>query len=191
MYLLGLVGESSRPTRRTIVTAAKARQPLNFTLGIFKSTFSMRGVNWMRKIFLCALVALLCTSFSLPAIAVDEEVIGARIRQLYAAGDKPGAVKEIRKAAEMGLAWAQTSLAVAYLQGNGIEKSNTEAINWFEKAADQNYAPAQYHLAGLYAQGLAGERKEKLASELMRKSAEQGYEKAILTLKIWNSTDSK
>lgn len=145
----------------------------------------------MKKGFLSVFIVMLCTSLPLTAAAVDEEAIGTRIRQLYSAGDKAGAVKEIKKAAEMGLAWAQTSLAVAYLQGDGIAKSTPEAIEWFEKAADQNYAPAQYHLAGLYAQGKAGEEKQKLAPEIMRRSADQGYEKAKLTMKLWDPAYGK
>jgi len=145
----------------------------------------------MKKSFLSVFIVILCAALPLPATAVDEEAIGARIRQLYSTGDKSGAVKEIRKAAEMGLAWAQTSLAVAYLQGDGIEKSTPVAIKWFEKAADQNFAPAQYHLAGLYAQGHAGKEKQKLAAELMRRSADQGYEKAKLTMKLWDPTYGK
>lgn len=134
---------------------------------------------------------MFCASLPLAAPAVDEEAIGDRIRQLYAAGDKAGAVNEIRKAAEMGLAWAQTALAVAYLQGDGIEKSVPEAIRWFEKAADQDFAPAQYHLAGLYAQGHAGQEKRKLAPDLMRRSADQGYAKAKLTMKLWEAIYGK
>jgi TPR repeat protein len=129
---------------------------------------------------------LLCAALTLPAVAVDEQAIGARIRQLYGAGDKAGAVREIRKAADLGLAWAQTSLAVAYLQGDGIDKSTPDAIRWFEKAADQNFAPAQYHLAGLYAQGHAGKDKQKFAPQLMRRSADQGYDKAKLVMKLWD-----
>lgn len=145
----------------------------------------------MKQGLLSVLIIALCIGLSLPVAAVDEEAIGARIRQLYSAGDKTGAVKEIRKAAEMGLAWAQTSLAVAYLQGDGIEKSIPEAIRWFEKAADQNFAPAQYHLAGLYALGDAGKDKQKLAPKLMRRSADQGYEKAKLTMRLWDPTYDK
>lgn len=86
----------------------------------------------------------------------------------------------------MGLAWAQTSLAVAYLQGDGIEKSVPETIQWFERAANQDFAPAQYHLAGLYAQGHAGNDKQALAPQIMRRSADQGYEKAKLVMKRWD-----
>lgn len=145
----------------------------------------------MKKGLMSALMAVLFVGFPPGAAAVDEEALGARIRQLYGAGDKAGAVREIRKAAEMGLAWAQTSLAVAYLQGDGIEKSIPEAIKWFERAADQDFAPAQYHLAGLYAQGHAGKEKQALAPQIMRRSADQGYEKAKLVMKLWDPAYGK
>lgn len=151
----------------------------------------MKRTSEMTKRILSAFIVVFYTSLALPAVAVDEEAIGTRIRHLYSSGDKAGAVKEIKKAAEMGLAWAQTSLAVAYLQGDGIEKNMPEAIKWFEKAADQNFAAAQYHLAGLYAQGHAGKEKQKLAPELMRRSADQGYEKAKSTMKLWDPTYGK
>ena len=47
-----------------------------------------------------------------------------------------------KKAAEMGHANAQHSLALCYLTGKGVAKDDVEAVKWFRKAAQQGYEPA-------------------------------------------------
>lgn len=42
-----------------------------------------------------------------------------------------------RKAAEQGLAAAQSGLGRCYFHGYGVESNAAEAVNWFRKAADQ------------------------------------------------------
>lgn len=41
------------------------------------------------------------------------------------------------KSAEQGYALAQYSLGTCYQTGNGVPKSEEEAIKWYQKAADQ------------------------------------------------------
>lgn len=132
-------------------------------------------------------LALLCLGMTIGATAADEESAEDRIRQLYSTGDREGAVQEIRRAAERGGKWAQTSLGLACLRGDGTVRDIPQAMAWFERAAQQNYPPAQYQLAMLYAQGHGGEENQKSAPELMRRAAEQGYGKARLTLSRWES----
>ena len=50
-------------------------------------------------------------------------------------------------AAKHGYADAQLKLAVAFANGDGVERDITEAFKWLRKASDQNNADAQYNLA--------------------------------------------
>lgn len=47
------------------------------------------------------------------------------------------------KAATQGLAEAQYGLGIMYETGNGVKKSNVEALNWYKKAAEQGDTEAQ------------------------------------------------
>ena len=51
-----------------------------------------------------------------------------------------------RLAADQGERVGQYSLAGAYLQGNGVPRSDKKAARWFRKAAEQGYAEAQHRL---------------------------------------------
>jgi TPR repeat protein len=62
-------------------------------------------------------------------------------------------VKWYRKAADQGLANAQSNLGNRYATGTGVAKDEVEAVKWFRKAADQGYAAAQYNLGTSYAKG--------------------------------------
>jgi len=57
-----------------------------------------------------------------------------------------------RKAAEQGLADAQTSLGTMYMLGKGVKKDQSEAVQWWNKAAKHGYAEAQFFLGYTYRQ---------------------------------------
>ncbi|MDJ0955211.1 MAG: serine/threonine-protein kinase [Arenicellales bacterium] len=79
-------------------------------------------------------------------------------------------------AAKYGYADAQLKLAVAYANGEGVERDMTEAFKWLRKAADQNLADAQYNLAlGLL---FGPEPALTEAVRLIKKLAEDNYEPA-------------
>ena len=58
-----------------------------------------------------------------------------------------------RKAADQGLAMAQSNLGLMYDDGTGVPEDYTLAEQWFRKAAEQGYAEAQFNLGELYAEG--------------------------------------
>lgn len=64
------------------------------------------------------------------------------------------AVKWYRKAADQGLAQAQSKLAAAYMAGKGVPQDYAGAISLVRKSADQGYAEAQFNLGIRYAVGL-------------------------------------
>ena len=66
-----------------------------------------------------------------------------------------------------------------YLNGEGVIKDESKAVDFFRRAAERGYAPAQYQLAECYWHSLDVAKDFKNHSELTmkwyRKSAEQGY----------------
>jgi tetratricopeptide (TPR) repeat protein len=58
-------------------------------------------------------------------------------------GKTAEAIADLTRAAELGDAYSQDTLARQYLMGNGVPKDRDEAIKLLQKAADQGYAPAQ------------------------------------------------
>ena len=58
-----------------------------------------------------------------------------------------------RKAAEQGLADAQSNLGWLYRAGQGVPQNYEQAMAWYRKAAEQGDATAQNDLAVMYANG--------------------------------------
>ncbi|MGS0367861.1 tetratricopeptide repeat protein, partial [Escherichia coli] len=56
-------------------------------------------------------------------------------------------------AAQQGLAQAEYSLGMLYLQGRGVTANPVQAKNWLTKAAKQGEISAQFNLALLYTRG--------------------------------------
>jgi TPR repeat protein len=67
------------------------------------------------------------------------------VRQNYAQ-----AAKYFKKAANLGDAYAQWSLAVMYEEGQGIDKDINEAIKYFKLAGANDYACAHKRLGHIY-----------------------------------------
>ncbi len=67
---------------------------------------------------------------------------------------------------------AQYNTALMFLKGQGVNKSEKDALYWYMKAANQNHAPSQYALGYLY-------QKEARATPDLIKQARYWYEKAM------------
>src|SRR5262245_58942715 len=61
----------------------------------------------------------------------------------YGKADYATALPLFRQLADQGVARAQTVLGVMYANGQGVPKSDTEAMKWYRLAADQGDAGAQ------------------------------------------------
>jgi len=59
-----------------------------------------------------------------------------------------------RKAAEQGLAAAQSGLGRCYFHGYGVESNAVEAVNWYRKAAEQGLAEGGRSLGWCYCHGV-------------------------------------
>lgn len=82
--------------------------------------------------------------------------------------------EELVNLAEEGNAEAQAKLGKCYLEGDSVELSYPEAVEWLTKAANQGNADAQVDLAECYLLGFGVEQSNERAIELFKKSAEQG-----------------
>jgi uncharacterized protein len=69
----------------------------------------------------------------------------------YQSGDYAAALRVWRPLAEQGDADAQFYLGVMYESGQGVLRSDAEAIKWYRKAAQQDDAVAQFNLGIMYA----------------------------------------
>jgi len=117
----------------------------------------------------------------------EEYAIGRKY--LYGKGginiDYKKAFEWIKRAAERGLASAQSDLGVLYIRGDGVSKSDTQAVYWYRKAAEQGYDRGQYNLADEYDSGNSFISEDNgVAVYWYTKAAEQGLKEAQHNLGI-------
>lgn len=60
---------------------------------------------------------------------------------------------ENRRLAEMGLAFAQHNVGLAYSNGLGVAVDKDEGVRWLKKSAAQGFANAQCSLGHAYSHG--------------------------------------
>jgi TPR repeat protein len=77
----------------------------------------------------------------------------------------------------------QYLLGMMYIDGNGVEKDPSTAVQWFLKAAQQNHSEAQYQLGQMYKTGLGVKANPSEAKTWLSKAADGGLEKASESLK--------
>ena len=91
-------------------------------------------------------------------------------------------IKQLRLAAEQGVAEAQFRLGVMYATGRGIPQDDQEAVKWFRLAAEQGGADAQYTLELRYVRGEGVSQDYQEAAMWLRLAAEQGHASAQYSL---------
>ena len=69
---------------------------------------------------------------------------------LFASSAFGESIADLRKAAAVGDAEAQTKLGERYHKGRGVRKNYKEAVKWYHKAAEQGDAAGQYNLGLMY-----------------------------------------
>jgi uncharacterized protein len=87
---------------------------------------------------------------------------------------KEPVIQRYLDAAKQGQADAQFNLGVAYAGGEGVERDDTEAAEWYRKAAAQGHAKAQLALGILCEQGRGVSTDHGQAVNWYRKAALQG-----------------
>ena len=84
------------------------------------------------------------------------------------------AVSWFKKAADLGNANAQFLLAVCYISGKGVTKSDSQAVNWFKRSAEQGHMDSQRELGRCYLLGNGVSKNTEQAILWCEKAANQG-----------------
>ncbi|XP_015930694.1 uncharacterized protein [Parasteatoda tepidariorum] len=80
--------------------------------------------------------------------------------------------------AHIGHSPAQHAIAHKYLNGKGVERNHTAAMDWFRKAADQGHPHSAYNLAVAHMQGFDTDVKKGEAHDLIKYAADNGVPEA-------------
>ena len=94
------------------------------------------------------------------------------------------AAKWYLKAAIQNHPDAQYNLALMYMAGTVVTKSNQIAAKWYERAASQGHAVSQYNLGVMYSSGDGIVKDEFKATECFQNAAENGVGAAMFNLGI-------
>jgi hypothetical protein len=120
-----------------------------------------------------------------PAQRADAERLWQRSVILIDRNDYRDAIPLLLQAGRLGHAKAQSTLGIAYQDGNGVRRDDVAAAHWFGLAASQGHRAAQYALAGMYEEGEGGLPKDRArARQLYLLSANQGFDKAQMEVGI-------
>jgi hypothetical protein len=120
-----------------------------------------------------------------PEQKVEAERLWQRSVTLIDRNNHREALPLLLQAGRLGHAKAQSTLGVAYQEGNGVRRDDVAAARWYGLAAAQGHRAAQYALAGMYEEGEGGLPKDQAkAAALYIKSANQGFDMAQLALGI-------
>ena len=92
-------------------------------------------------------MALLKTSFISKTIAFSVSIIFSL--SAVAALD----FSQNQRLANQGNASAQYNLGVIYYKGEGVQKDNAKAVEWFKLAANQGHPRSKYNLEAMYSNG--------------------------------------
>lgn len=84
----------------------------------------------------------------------------------------------LRSAADVGDAEASYELGKTYSRGEGVEQSDTRALEWWRKSASQHHVPAYMQIANAYRFGNGVPRDAGEAMVWLTKAAEAGDLKA-------------
>lgn len=95
-------------------------------------------------------------------------------RKIVDQGSYEEGIAGIRKAAELGNAYAQDVLGLIYGNGQGVDVDFGQALTWFRKSAEQGYVSAQGHLGTAYEKGFGVAQDYAEAITWYSKAAKQG-----------------
>jgi uncharacterized protein len=91
-------------------------------------------------------------------------------------------MENLEQAALKGDVYSQFKLGQIYFEGDGIDRNDEEAAQWFLKAAQQEHAEAQYILGSIFEKGAGVKRSDAEAFKWYSKAASLGHERALAML---------
>jgi uncharacterized protein len=99
-------------------------------------------------------------------------------------GDYATSLRMFHFLAKQGDTDAQCWLGLMYAYGCGVERNETEAVEWYRRAAEQGHVRAQCNLGLMYAYGRGVVQDDREAIQWLRKAAEQGNDVAQYHLEL-------
>ena len=103
-------------------------------------------------------------------------------KNAHHAGAYDTAFRILMPLAEQGHKRAQTGIGLMYLHGNGVEKNESKALEWFKEATCQNHDWAFYHLGTMYYYGMSVEQSYEKSFEYFQKASLINNATAFLNL---------
>ena len=97
--------------------------------------------------------------------------------RLYKSGTEKQLVEHaqlLRRAAERGHIKAMNNLVLAYLNGDGVEQSDKQAVHWAEEMMKLESGRGYYHMGTFLEQGIGVKQDRKAALTYFRKAADLG-----------------
>jgi TPR repeat protein len=92
--------------------------------------------------------------------------------------DYKTALRRLYPLAERGDARAQSLLGIMHANGQGVPRSDSDAVRWLRLAADQGKAVAQFQLGSMFARGRGVPQDYTEASRWYRLAADQNHAQA-------------
>ena len=135
---------------------------------------------YSKKTLFIVLIIFLSVSFSLLA-EKNKETLPAEIKQQLLLGQFSKAVTQLKLLSNKGHTVAQYQLALIYLAGNGVVKSQNKAIKLLKLSAEDN-SKASYLLANLYLKMSNKKSKNQLAIKYLTKASNLGNKQATSKL---------
>jgi len=99
-------------------------------------------------------------------------------------GEFHTAIEQFKPLVIEGYAPAQYQMAIIYLQGYGVPKDSTKALELLRLAAKQNYVNAQFELALIYSEGKLVKQNLKKAFLLTSQAAKKDLASAQFNLAV-------
>jgi len=135
---------------------------------------------YLKKISVIFLISVVSVSFTLQANK-NKDALPTEIKQQLLLGQFSKAVTRLKSLSNKGHSTAQYQLALIYLAGNGVAKSQSKAINLLKRSSETN-SKAGYLLATLYLKMSDSQSKKQLAIKHLRNASNLGNKKATFKL---------
>jgi len=112
---------------------------------------------------------------SLPTVEKNDQENEAKIIKILQSSDPERATQQFRKLAEKGNHFSAYELAKAYESGEGVERDEAQALDWYKRAAGRGNPDAQYVLGRAYLECRFGFAKNtEKAVEWLGRAAHNG-----------------
>jgi serine/threonine-protein kinase len=128
-------------------------------------------------------------SIAVPACEAAAKAAPDDGRMLFQLGRSYGAAKDYgkamaayRRADELGIALATSSIGALYSEGLGVKEDKTEARTWFQRAASEGLAFAMKNVGELYEKGTGAQQNYGLARQWYERAAAAGDAEAMRRL---------